>query len=164
MFRKAQSIIGFAAVIGVSIAGCSSDSDSASESTTKPVATSPPAEASAEFCSFGEQFLDRGTALAAAMDSNDAALLRAATGETTTQIEGMTTSAPPAIADDLAVVRSLYAEFVTVLEGGSYDLVALSTDPTAQAVVDKLNSPDASNASTRLDSFLTEACGITTES
>ena len=164
MFRKAQSIIGFAAIVGVSITGCSSDSDSRSEATTKPVASSPAPEASAEFCSFGEQFLDRGTALTAAMDSNDAALLQAATGETTTQIEGMTKSAPPEIADDLAVVRSLYAEFVGVLEGGDYDLVALSADPVAQAVVEKLNSPDASNASTNLDAFLTDACGITTES
>jgi hypothetical protein len=164
VFRKAQSIIGFTAIVGVSIAGCTSDSDSASESTIRPVASASAPDASAEFCSFGEQFLDRGTALTAAMDSNDATLLRAATGETTTQIDGMTASAPPDIADDLAVVRSLYAEFVTVLEGGSYDLVALSTDPAAQAVVEKLNSPEASNASTRLDTFLTDACGIITES
>ena len=98
------------------------------------------------------------------MDSNDGAMLQAATGETTTQLEGMTKSAPTEIAADLAVVSSLYAEFVAVLEGGSYDLVALSSDPVAQAVVEKLNSPEASNSSTKVDAFLTDACGITSES
>jgi hypothetical protein len=170
VFRRAQSIIGFgatigfAAIIGVSIAGCSSDSDSAGGSTTQSQPTSPRPEASAEFCSFGEQFLDRGTALTAAMEGNDATLLKAATDDTTAQIDGMTTSAPTQIAADLAVVRSLYAEFVAVLDGGNYDLVALSSDPAAQAVVDKLNSPEASNASSRVETFLTDACGITTES
>ena len=164
MFRKAHSIIGFAAIVGVFLAGCSSDSDSTSESSTTSTATSPAPTASGEFCSFGEQFLDRGIALTAAMESNDATLLKAATGDTTTQIDGMTSSAPTDIAADLAVVRSLYAEFVAVLDAGSYDLVALSSDPAAQAVVDKLNSPEASNASSRVESFLTDACGITTES
>jgi hypothetical protein len=164
VLRRGHSIIGLAAVVCALITSCSNDSDSERGSNTVPGAMTTTPEASAEFCAFGERFVDRGTAMAAAMDSTDAALLQSATDETTTQLEGMTASAPGEIADDLAVVRSLYAEFVAVLKGGNYDLVALSTDPAAQAVVDKLNDPQATTASTRLDAFLTDACGITTES
>jgi len=152
-----QCAIGFLIVAGVFASACTSDSTSSPAGSTAP-------QASGEFCSFGEKFLDRGEAMTEAFDGNDPRLLQAATAGTTAQVDGMVAHAPAQIAADLAVVQATYKEFVAVLESGDYDLVALTGDPEAQAVIDSLDSPDVSNASTRVDTFLTQACGITTQS
>ncbi len=186
MLRKPLALL-FAAAFTVSLAACGGDdsgssaSDEGSDSTEAPAASSDAPDSSAggdesaattgapdfsgdgggEFCSqaqgFDEVFGDE------AFQSNDPADLEDqfnASQEASAQLEE---SAPDEIKADVAILADAIGGLIEVFAAADYDFTQLASDPEAIAQLEAFSSAEITDASTRVEAYLTEVCGISTD-
>ncbi len=182
MLRKPLALL-FAAAFTVSLAACGGDDsdssapDEGSDSTEAAAAPDSSAggdesaastgapdfsgEGGGEFCSqaqgFDEVFGDE------AFQSNDPADLEDQFNASQQALADLENSAPDEIKEDVGVIADALAGLIEVFEAANYDFTALAQDPEAIAQLEAFSSSEITDASTRVEAYLTEVCGISTE-
>jgi hypothetical protein len=183
MLRKPLALL-FAAAFTVSLVACGGDDsgssapDEGSDSTEAPAASSEAPDSSAggdesaastgapdfsgegggEFCSqaqgFDEVFGDE------AFQSNDPANLEDQFNASQQALAELENSAPDEIKDDVGIIADALAGLIEVFSAANYDFTALAQDPEAIAQLEAFSSAEITDASTRVEAYLTEVCGI----
>jgi hypothetical protein len=185
MLRKPLALL-FAAAFTVSLAACGGDdsssaSDEGSDSTEAPAASSDAPDSSAggdesaattgapdfsgdgggEFCSqaqgFDEVFGDE------AFQSNDPADLEDQFNASQEALAQLEESAPDEIKADVAILADAIGGLIEVFAAADYDFTQLASDPEAIAQLEAFSSAEITDASTRVEAYLTEVCGISTD-
>ncbi|RPI12163.1 MAG: hypothetical protein EHM63_00185 [Actinobacteria bacterium] len=183
MLRKPLALL-FAAALVVTLAACGGDDsdssapDEGSDSTEAPAASSEAPDSSAggdesaastgapdfsgegggEFCSqaqgFDEVFGEE------AFQSNDPADLEDQFNASQQALADLENSAPDEIKEDVGIIADALAGLIEVFESANYDFTQLAQDPDAVAQLEAFNSAEITDASTRVEAYLTEVCGI----
>jgi hypothetical protein len=183
MLRKPLALL-FAAAFTVSLVACGGDDsdssapDEGSDSTEAPAASSDAPDSSAggdesaattgapdfsgegggEFCSqaqgFDEAFSDE------AFQPDDPADLEDQFNASQQALADLEDSAPDEIKEDVGILADAFASLIEVFESVNYDFTQLAQDPEAVAQLEAFNSAEITDATTRIEAYLTEVCGI----
>jgi hypothetical protein len=183
MPRKPLALL-FAAAFTISLAACGGDdgdssaSDEGSESTEAPAASSETPDSSAggdesaattaapdfsgeggdEFCGEAQGFNEVFSG--EAFQSDDPANLEEQFNASQQALEQLEESAPDEIKEDVGIIADALAGLIDVFASANYDFTQLAQDPEAIAQLEAFNSQEITDASTRVEAYLTEVCGI----
>lgn len=142
--RRLVMILMVAALAG---AACSSGSDDSASGDG----------ASVDFCENARQIVD-GSTLLQDVDFNDTDATRVAFEDFKTLVDNAASSAPSEIADDVALVKAFFDEFLTALEAADYNAVA-ALGALGDSSIDQ---EELTAANARVSDYTSSECGIDT--
>lgn len=113
------------------------------------------------FCSQAQGFEDTfgGEDFAASTDPNELRDDYAKAQDALSQLED---SAPDEIKGDVQIVSDAMSQLIEVFESADYDFTKLANDPEALAKLESFGSQEVQDASTRVEAYLNDVCGLDT--
>ncbi len=183
MLRKPLALL-FAAAFVVGLAACGDDGgsltapaeSSGSSGSEAPAASSDTGSGSGsadttevpdfsgsgggEFCGqaqeFDQLFGDQSFA------ADDPAAIEDSFNQAQDALDQLASSAPDEIKADVNTVKAALDSLVEVFESADYDFTKLAQDPEALAKLESFDSQEVTDASARVQAYLTQVCGIET--
>ena len=95
-------------------------------------------------------------------NSNDPAALQNDFEQAQGALEDLAKSAPDEIKDDVKTISDALTSLISVFESANYDFTKLAQDPEALAKLESFSSQEVTDASARVEAYLTQVCGIST--
>jgi hypothetical protein len=176
MLRKPVALV-IACAFVFALAACGDDSGSATATTGGSSGSEAPAASdggssagttavpdfsgsgSKEFCSQAKGFEDT-LGSGDFGQSSDPAQLKDDFGNAEDALKKLESSAPDEIKDDVSTVSAALTSLIGVLESANYDFTKLAQDPAALAQLESFSSQEVTDASARVEAYLSQVCGI----
>jgi len=186
MLRKPLALL-LAVGFVVALAACGDDSGSATATTSgssgsqAPAASSGAADTSSgsgsagttaapnfsgsggeEFCAQAKGFEDTFGSSDSFGQSTDPAQLKDDFSKAEDALKQLESSAPDEIKADVKTVSESLSSLISVFESVNYDFTKLAQDPAALAKLESFDSQEVQDASTRIEAYFSQVCGIST--
>ena len=183
MLRKPLSLL-FAAAIVLTLAACGDDSGSATATTSGSSGSEAPAASSGapdtgsssagttaapnfsgsgseEFCAQAKGF-DETLGASDFGQSSDPAQVKESFTKAQDALKQLESSAPDEIKADVKTVSEAFTSLISVFESANYDFTKLAQDPAALAKLESFSGQEVQDASTRIEAYFSQVCGINT--
>jgi hypothetical protein len=135
------------------------DTSSGSADTTAPNFSG---SGSKEFCAQAKGFQDTFGSSDAFGQSTDPAQLKDDFSKAEDALKQLESSAPDEIKADVKTVSESLSSLIAVFESANYDFTKLAQDPAALAKLESFDSQEVQDASTRIEAYFSQVCGIST--
>jgi hypothetical protein len=139
--------------------GADTSSGSGSADTTAPNFSG---SGSKEFCAQAKGFQDTFGSNDAFGQSSDPAQLKDDFSKAEDALKQLESSAPDEIKADVKTVSESLSSLIAVFESANYDFTKLAQDPAALAKLESFDSQEVQDASTRIEAYFSQVCGIST--
>jgi hypothetical protein len=117
---------------------------------------------SKEFCAQAKGFQDTFGQNADFGQSSDPAQLKDDFSKAEDALKQLESSAPDEIKADVKTVSESLSSLISVFESANYDFTKLAQDPAALAKLESFDSQEVQDASTRIEAYFSQVCGIST--
>jgi len=117
---------------------------------------------SKEFCAQAKGFQDTFGSSDAFGQSTDPAQLKDDFSKAEDALKQLESSAPDEIKADVKTVSESLSSLIAVFESANYDFTKLAQDPAALAKLESFDSQEVQDASTRIEAYFSQVCGIST--
>ena len=77
-------------------------------------------------------------------------------------LKQLESSAPDEIKADVTTVSEAFTSLISVFESANYDFTKLAQDPEALAKLESFSGQEVQDASTRIEAYFSQVCGIST--
>ena len=115
-----------------------------------------------EFCAQAKGFEDTFGSNDAFGQSSDPAQLKDDFSKAQDALKQLESSAPDEIKADVKTVSEAMSSLISVFESANYDFTKLAEDPAALAKLESFDSQEVQDASTRIEAYFSQVCGIST--
>ena len=78
------------------------------------------------------------------------------------RLKQLESSAPDEIKADVKTVSEAMSSLISVFESANYDFTKLAQDPEALAKLESFDGQEVQDASTRIEAYFAQVCGIST--
>jgi hypothetical protein len=116
---------------------------------------------SQEFCAQAQGF-DQTLGSSDFGQSSDPAQLKDNFAKAQDALKTLEKSAPDEIKADVKTVSDAFTSLIAVFESANYDFTKLAQDPEALAKLEGFDSQEVQDASTRIEAYFSQVCGIST--
>jgi hypothetical protein len=94
--------------------------------------------------------------------SSDPAQVKESFTKAQDALKQLEASAPDEIKADVTTVSEAFTSLIAVFESANYDFTKLAQDPEALAKLESFGGQEVQDASTRIEAYFSQVCGIST--